>query len=212
MLKVIAGVQTAARHERVGGAHGSGIAERNLYVVIIILLKEGIGKDAEDVTVVIVPVFGHELGCNFLQLVGKTFLTGNTIAVFQGGGHSVLMLVFVLPKIKAARVLSAARIGNIKHIFKPWIVAGCVNQSNTLGATTDISAHLLIPKVVVGTGCCVWLLSENHQLFVERVLIQSSDSFKKRCPFTETACYLLGGVVCHLRVKIQFTWHWFPPS
>ena len=61
MLKVIGGVETATRHERVGGTDGSGIAERNLYVIIIILLKEGICKDAEDVPSVVVPVFGYEL-------------------------------------------------------------------------------------------------------------------------------------------------------
>ncbi|NLE27361.1 MAG: hypothetical protein GX625_18925 [Clostridiaceae bacterium] len=198
MLKVIAGVETTARHKSIGGADGSGIAERNLYVVIIILLKEGIGKDAEDVTAVVVPVFGHELGSNLLQLVGKTFFTGHAKAIFQSCGNSVLMLVFVLPKIKAARVLSAARIGNIKHIFEPWIVAGCVNQSDTFGATTDISAHLLVPKVIVGTGGCVWLLSENHQLLVERVLIQPSHCFKERRPLTEAACDLPCCSVCHL--------------
>ena len=201
MLKVVAGVETTAGHKSVGGADGSGIAERNLYVIIIILLKEGIGKDAEDVTAVVVPVFGHELRSNLLQLVGKTFFTGHAIAVFQSCGNSVLMLVLVFPKIKAARVLFAARIGNIKHIFEPWIVAGSVNQSDTLGATTDISAHLLIPKVIVGTGSCVRLLSENHQLLVERVLIQSSHCFKERRPLSETACDLLCGVVCHLSVK-----------
>ena len=73
MLKVIAGVQPAARHKSVGGADGSGISERNLYVIIIILLKKGIGKDAENVTAVVVPVFGYELRCNLFQLVGKTF-------------------------------------------------------------------------------------------------------------------------------------------
>ena len=73
MLKVVAGVKTTAGHKSVGGADGSGIAERNLYVIIIILLKEGIGKDAEDVTAVVVPVFGHELGSNLLHFVAKTF-------------------------------------------------------------------------------------------------------------------------------------------
>ena len=198
MLKVAAGVETTAGHKSIGGADGSSIAERNLYVIIIILLKEGIGKDAEDVTAVVVPVFGHELGSNLLQLVCKTFFTGHAKAIFQSCGNSVLMLVFVLPKIKAARVLSAARIGNIKHIFEPWIVARRVNQSDTLGASTDISAHLLIPKVIVGTGGCVWLLSENHELLVERVLIQPSHCFKERRPLTKTACDLPCCSVCHL--------------
>ena len=61
MLKVIAGVQSAARHERVCGADRSGVSKSNLYVIIIILRGERIFKDAEDVTAVVVPVFGYEL-------------------------------------------------------------------------------------------------------------------------------------------------------
>ncbi|MBR5299176.1 MAG: hypothetical protein IKU36_02870 [Bacteroidales bacterium] len=61
MLKVVAGVETTARHERISGADRSSVSERNLYVIIIILLKEGICKDAEDVPSVVVPVFGYEL-------------------------------------------------------------------------------------------------------------------------------------------------------
>ena len=102
MLKVIAGVQPAARHKSVGGADGSGISERNLYIIIIILLKKGIGKDAENVTAVVVPVFGYELRCNLFQLVGKTFFTRHTEAIFQICGNGVVMLVFVFPKIKTA--------------------------------------------------------------------------------------------------------------
>ena len=202
MLKIIGGVETAARHERVGGTDRSGIAERNLYVVIIILLKEGIGKDAENVLAVVVPVFAYELSSNLFQLVGKTFFTGHTEAILQGCGYSIVVLVFVFPKIKAAGIFPAACVGNVKNIFKSWIVAGGINQRNTLGATTDISAHLLIPKVVVCTGSCVWLLSENHKLLVERVFVQPSHCFKERRPFAKAACDLLCGVVCHLCVKI----------
>ena len=82
MLKVIGGVETAAGHKCVGGADGSGIAERSLHVIIIILLKERICKDAEDVTAVVVPVFGHELGSNLFKLVGKTFFAGHAKAIF----------------------------------------------------------------------------------------------------------------------------------
>ena len=40
-------------------------------------------------------------------------------------------------------------------------------EKNFFCATTDISAHLLIPKVIIGTSGSVRLLSENHQLLVE---------------------------------------------
>ena len=45
MLKVFAGVQTAAGHKGIGGADGGGIFECHPYIVVIILLKERICKD-----------------------------------------------------------------------------------------------------------------------------------------------------------------------
>lgn len=56
MLKVVAGVQSAAGHERVGGADSCRVLERHPYVVIIILFQERVSKDAENVTAVVVPV------------------------------------------------------------------------------------------------------------------------------------------------------------
>ena len=211
MLKVIARVQAAAGHERVCGADGGCVAECHLHVEIIILLKERIFKDAEDVPSVVIPVFGHELGSNLLQLVGKTIFTGYTEAVLQGCGNSVLMFLPVFPKIQAAGIFPAACVGNIKNVFQPWIIAAGINQSNPLGATADIAPHPLVPKVVVSAGCRFGLLSENHKLLMERIFVQASHRFQKRRPLSETPCNLLCGTVCHLRVKIQFTRHPHPP-
>ena len=206
MLKVIAGVQSAARHKSVGGADRSGVSKSNLYVIIIILRGERIFKDAEDVTAVVIPIFGYEFRCNLFQLVGKTFFTGHTETALQSRCNSVVILVFVFPKIKTAGILPAARIGNVKHIFEPWIISGGVKERDTLGAAADISAHLFVPKVIIGTGGCVRLLSENHQLLMERIFVQPSHCFKKRCPLPEAACNLPCGAVSHLRIKLQFAW------
>ena len=61
MLVNVAGVHTAARHERVSGADSSRISESDIHVIIIILFQKGIGKDAEDVALVVVPVFVYKL-------------------------------------------------------------------------------------------------------------------------------------------------------
>ena len=192
MLKIIAGVKSTARHKSVGGADSSGITECDLYVVIIILLKERIFKDAEDVPAVVVPVFRHEFGSNLFQLIGKTFSTGNTEAVLQRGGNSILMFVFIFPKIKAAGIFPAACVGNVKNIFEPWIIAAGVDQSNPLRTTADISPHTLIPKVIIGTGCCVRLLSKNHKLLMERIFVQPPHCFAVWSAICSYICNLLG--------------------
>ena len=211
MLKVIAGVETTARHKSVGGADGSGIAERNLYVVIIILLKEGIGKDAEDVTAVVVPVFGHEPRGNLFELIGKTVLAGHIKSLLQRRRNTIKMLLTIFPKIRAARVFSAARVSHIKDVFQPRIVAGGINECNACRTAPDIAPHLLVPEVIIRASRCIGLLCKDHELLMERVLIQASCSFQKGSPFSKTAGDLFCGVVCELRVKIQLTRHLHPP-
>ena len=207
MLKVVAGIEIAAGHERVGGADRSGVSERHLYVVIIILLKERIFKDAEDVPPVVVPVFGYELPGNLFQLIGKTFFTGYAETVLQRRRNSVLMFVPIFPKVQTAGICPGACIRNIKHIFEFRIIAAGINQGDALGATADITPHLLVPEVIVGTGCCVWLLSENHKLLMERIFVEPPHRFEERRPFSEAARNLLGGLVCHLLIHLQFAWH-----
>ena len=97
MLEKVRRVQTASGHDGVGGADGSGVSECHLNIVIIILLKEGIGKDAEDVTAVVIPVFGYELGGNSLNLVGKALGRRHIKALLQCGSYGVPMLLAIFP-------------------------------------------------------------------------------------------------------------------
>ena len=211
MLKVVAGIETAAGHERISGADGCRISESNTYVVIIILFQKGIGKDAEDVPAVVVPVFGHEPGGNLFELIGKTVPAGHIKSLLQRRRNTIKMLLTVFPKIRAARVLSAARVSHIKDVFQPRIVAGGIYECNTCRTAPDIAPHLFVPEVIIRTSRCIGLLCEDHELLMERVLIQASRSFQKGSPFSKTAGDLFCGVVCELRVKIQLTRHLHPP-
>ncbi|MBR2894820.1 MAG: hypothetical protein IKC03_04060, partial [Oscillospiraceae bacterium] len=211
MLKVVAGVQTTAGHERVGGTDSCRIAERHTYVIIIILFQEGIGKDAEDVTAVVVPVFGYKLRSNLLKLIGKTVLAGDIVALFQGCCNCISMFVSIFPQKRAAGIFPTARVCNIENIFEPWIIAAGIDQCDTSGTTTDITPHLLIPKVIASASGSIRFLSVDHQLLMKRILVQATGSFEERCPFTKAAGYLLGCVIGHLSVEIQFTRHQHPP-
>ena len=62
-----------------------------------LLFEERIGKDAENVMAVVVPILVYKLKSNLLQLIDKTLLAGNIIALLQGCGYCVLIRVFALP-------------------------------------------------------------------------------------------------------------------
>ena len=179
MLKVVAGIETAAGHERISGADGCSISVSSAYVVIIILFQKGIGKDAEDVPAVVVPVFGHEPGGNLFELIGKTVPAGHIKSLLQRRRNTIKMLLTIFPKIRAARVLSAARVSHIKDVFQPRIVAGGIYECNACRTAPDIAPHLLVPEVIIRASRCIGLLCEDHELLMERVLIQASCSFQK---------------------------------
>ena len=82
MLKVAFRLQATAGHEGIGDADSGGVSELRPDVEFIILLQKGAVNDAEDVLLVIVPVFACKLGGNLFKLFRKV-AAGHIIALFQ---------------------------------------------------------------------------------------------------------------------------------
>ena len=57
MLKGVLRLQSAAGQQGIGDADGGDVPKRHAYIEIIIALQKGIVNDAENVTLVVVPVF-----------------------------------------------------------------------------------------------------------------------------------------------------------
>ena len=142
-----------------------------------------------------------------LQLIGKARFPGNPKSPFQSRRHRILMLLPVLPKVRAAGVFSAASIRHIKYISQLGIVTGGVDQSDSPGAAPHIPAHSIIPQVIFRAGRCLRALGKDHQLLVVGVLIQPRSGGQKGRPLLVAAGDLLRRVVRHLRVELQFSRH-----
>ena len=71
MGEVFLRLQSAAGQQGVGGADHSGVSEGRANVEIIILIQERPVNDAEDVILIVVPVFIHKLGGDGFQLLCK---------------------------------------------------------------------------------------------------------------------------------------------
>ena len=125
------------------------------------------------------PVFIYKLRRHTLQLIGKSVFTGNVKALFQRRRYHLTMLLPVFPKIRAARVLAAAGIGNIEYISEFGLVAAGIHKGDALAASPHIAAHLLIPTVVSRAGRGFRALGENHELLVVGVLIQPCGGGRK---------------------------------
>ncbi|MPM35303.1 hypothetical protein SDC9_81893 [bioreactor metagenome] len=130
-----------------------------------------------DVVLMLLPIFVCHLSGNMFQLIGKALFAGNFILLFQRRRNCVLMLRAVLPKVRAAGIFPAARIGNIKDIPNSRPVAGRVDERDSLAAAPDIPAHFFVPDLISGTGRRVGTLGVDHELFVVRILVEPRGGF-----------------------------------
>lgn len=199
MLEAISRLHPTAGQQRIGGADNSGVPKSGSDVELIIILQKRTVNDADNIAPVIVPVFIYKLRSHTLHLIGKTVFTGNGEALLQRRRYHLTMLLPVFPKIRAARVLAAARIGNIKYIPESGLVAAGIHKGDALAALPHIAAHLLIPKVVFRAGRGFRALGEDHELFVAGVLIQPCGGGQKCRPLLVAARDLLRRAVCHLK-------------
>ncbi|WP_313293053.1 hypothetical protein [Faecalispora jeddahensis] len=177
MLKVFVRFQPAARQNRVSDADGSGASELRPDVELIIFFQEAVVNDVENVVLMILPIFVRQLSGDLIQLIGKAFFSGNLIFLFQRRRNRVLMLRTVLPKVRTAGIVPAARVGNIKDVPDSRPVAGRVDERDPLTAAPDIPAHFFIPKLISGAGRRVGALGINHELLMVRVFVQLGGSF-----------------------------------
>lgn len=207
MLKVFVGFQTAAGHEGVGHADRGGISELCSDVEFIIFLQKAAVNDVEDVVLMILPILLCHLSGDLLQLVGKALFAGDFILLFQRCRNRVLMLRMVLPSERAARILPAARVGNIKDVPNPRLISGIVDEGDPFSATPDIPAHFIVPDLISGAGCRVRALGENHELFVIRIFVKPRGGFEKIRPAFVAGGDLRRRMVGHLRQSLHITRH-----
>ena len=208
MLKILVCIQSAAGHQGVGNADGGG---RLNDVKFIVLLQERTVNDIAEVLLMLVPILTRQFSGHIGELLGK-IVTDNAVVALQHGRHRPDVLLLQLPQPGGAGMFTDPGVGNIKHIAQPGPVAGIVHQGDTLGATTHIPAHFLIPQVVLGAGGGVRALGVNHHLFMERIFVEAGGGSEKGRPFLPAAHkpgrYLFG----HLPVKFSFGWHGFLSS
>lgn len=207
MLKVFVGFQTAAGHEGVGHADRGGISELCSDVEFIIFLQKAAVNDVEDVVLMILPILLCHLSGDLLQLVGKALFAENLIFLFQRSRNRALMLRAILPKVRAAGILPAARVGNIKDVPNPRLVSGIVDEGNPFSATPDIPAHFIIPDLISGAGRRVGPLGKNHELFVIRIFVEPRGGFQKIRPVRMAGGDLCRRVVGHLCQSLDIARH-----
>jgi hypothetical protein len=161
----------------------------------------------KNVVLMLLPIFVRQLSGDLFQLVGKALFVGNLVFLFQCRRNHVFIFRMVLPKERAAGIVSASRVGNIEDIPDSRPVAGGVNERDPPAAAPDVPAHFFIPKLISGAGRSVGALGVNHELFVIRILVEPRGGFQKIRPTFVTGGDLRRRVVGHLCQSLHVTRH-----
>ena len=172
MFKVVFRLQAAAGHEGVCDADGGGVSELRSDVELIILLQKAAVNDAEDVLLVIVPIFRRKLGGDPLKLFHEV-VAGHVKPLLQRRRYRVLIFLPVLPQLGPG-FLSAAGVSHIEHIAQKGPAAAVVDDGDARGPPTHIPAHPLIPEIIFRAGGGVGPLGVNQELLGVRIFYRTA--------------------------------------
>ena len=175
MLEVVIRFQAAAGHEHISDADSSGTAKCRASVKLIIPLQEGTVNGADDVPLILIPIFSRQLLGDLLQLGGEAIRTGSVKAALQRRSYHVLVFRLILPEVRVQPgLIPADGIRDIEHIAQDGPALAAVNEGNALGAAPDVPAHPLVPEVPLRAGGGFGPLGVDHQLLREGVFIETA--------------------------------------
>lgn len=100
MLEVVVGTFHEPAIHRIGYAVCHRIFESYFDVEFIILLKEAVGNDVEELLFVIVPILSRQCGCNIFKLCFQYPVSGNTegnLLIPSASGQAATSLPILLP-------------------------------------------------------------------------------------------------------------------
>ena len=191
--------QSASGQQGVGDADGRRVPEGSSYVKLIVSFQIGTVNDVDDVLLIFFPVIPGQRFGDGLQLFreGAVF---RAVLVFQHGLYCIHVLIFQRPDLRCQGVLPGSGIRYIEDIPDTRNVPGSVHQGDSFGSAPDIPAHGFVPQIIFRAGCRFRTLSKNHELLMERILIQAGSGLQKSRPLLKTACNLPCRILCHLHI------------
>ena len=183
MLEVVVGTLHEPAIHRVGYAVCHCIFESYFDVEFIILLKEAVGNDVEELLFVIVPILSRQCGCNIFKLCFQHPVSGNTEGTLHRFHDIGAVFRRHLPRFQFRGRTANAGIRHIKHIAQIRFIPVHHKQSNAGRATLYISAVIFSVPVLIGLAKGrIGALSINHHLFRIGELIVAGHRSQKRSP------------------------------
>lgn len=118
------------------------------------------------------PVFQCLLLCDLIDLLLQSHRGIGIILILKHMLNRLSGGIRQCPRLNVSGVPACAGIGYIKYIPDIHAIGSGHQKRNALGATPDIPPHGVIPKIIGRAGCGIRSLGIDHQLIMERVLVQ----------------------------------------
>ena len=212
MLEVVVGILHQSAVHCVGYAVCDRCFESHFDVKFIILLKEAIGNDVEELLSVVSPILRSKTLCDFLKLCFKQSVCFHTKGTLHGIHHIATVLGCDFPRFQFRRRTADTGISHIEHIAKIRLIAVGYEQGNTRGTSSDIPAVFFIVPLVIGlTEGSVRTLGIDHYLFGIGEIVVTSHRSQKGCPVILIGCDPADGFSRHPGIKSLFSVHFLPP-
>ena len=212
MLEVVVRVFDQSAVHCVGYAVCDRCFESHLDVKFIILLKEAIRNDVEELLSVVSPILRSKGLCDFFKLCFKQSICFYTKGALHGIHDIHTVLSCDLPRFQFRRRTASAGVSYIKHIAQVRLIPVGYKQGNAGGTSSDISAIFLVIPFFIGlTEGSARTLGIDHHLFGIGEIVVTSHRSQKSCPVILIGCDPVDGFSCQPGIKSLFSVHRLPP-
>ena len=212
MLEVVVRVFDQSAVHSVGNAVCDCRFESHLDVKFIILLKEAIRNDVEELLSVVSPILRSKGLCDVLKLRFKQSVCFHAEGAFHGIHDIGSVICCDFPRFQFRGRTADTGISHIEHITQIRLVSVGHEQGDTRGTTLHISAILFIVPIFIRlTEGSVRALGIDHHLFRIGEIIVASHRSQKSSPVILVGCDLTDGFSRHPGIKSLFSVHRLPP-
>ena len=212
MLEVVVGILHQSAVHCVGYAVCDRCFESYFDVKFIILLKEAIGNDVEELLSVVSPILRSKRLCDVLKLRFKQTVCFHAEGALHGIHDIRTVLSCDFPRFQFRRRTASAGVSHIKHIAQVRLIPVGYKQGNAGGTSSDISAIFLVVPFFIGlTEGSVRALGIDHHLFGIGEIVVTSHRSQKSCPVILIGCDPADGFSRQPGIKSLFSVHFIPP-
>ncbi len=208
VLQVVGGVQAAAGQKGVLDTGSQEVPKAHFQIEVVQFFQQTVLHIISQIVQMLPVNLLHRTAGLLHELIAKVRFFRGTVLLLQRLRNSGVVFRPHFPQVGGPRPLDRAGICHIKDVFQLRPAASIFpNEGDTFGAGLHPASHGIIPQLHAGAGGSVRALGVDQELFVKGIFIEPGGGGQIPFPAVYVPRDSMGGLVCQLRYKLQFTCH-----